>query len=627
MRAEAKVRKAGGVFYTPRYVVDYIVEKTLGPLLEGRSPAQVEQLKILDPACGTGCFLLPAYERLLSWHLDWYVSQPKPERFLRGPDPLLSQDAQGRYVLCLPERKRILSNNIFGVDIDPRAVEIARRSLLSKMFEGEPGQARRMERVPHLRCGNTLVGFDWHDPQAGFGAVMAAGGFDAIIGNPPYRRERDFKKLLDEIADSSFGRTYRCPRMDLWYYFVHRAMEHLKPEGRLSFIVNSYWTSGTGAEALIGTFRDQCHIEEFFLLGKARVFDDVSGQHMIFVAAKGAPRSATTVRRLPQDYAGSALPYVEGRTSAEEYQKAHDELFREGRIDLQPASADVLALVERGAPLGELGDIRQGIAENPADINRRTNERFGDKWEIGEGVFSLSEEELRALQLSSRERKLARPYHDLQDIGRYWARQPPSRYLLYLTRDTCPDLTAYPGLEKHLLRFKEIMQERRETRNGARAWWQLHWPRAPELWTSDKILALQMAERPSFAFVPGECYVPFSVNVFVPRPATGLTPHYILGILNSRLLWKWFSHHAKRRGIGLDLNGNVLSRAPVLRIDFDNPTQVKLHERISTLAKHRSHLSQRQVENVERQIDLAVYELYGLTEAQRATVDAETQDD
>jgi hypothetical protein len=148
-----------------------------------------------------------------------------------------------------------------------------------------------------------------------------------------------------------------------------------------------------------------------------------------------------------------------------------------------------------------------------------------------------------------------------------------------------------------------------------------------------------MAERPSFAFVPGECYVPFSVNVFVPHHALKLSPYYILGVLNSRLLWKWFLHRAKRRGIGLDINGNVLRRAPIRRINFDNASEVKLHERIATLAGqlselyqslasstgHQQDLLMRQVQNIERQLDLAVYDLYGLTEPQRAIVDAETR--
>ncbi len=648
----AEARRAGGVFYTPRHVVDYILRRALAPLLDGRTPRQSEQLKILDPACGSGCFLVPAYEYLLAWQLDWYRAQPRPERFLRGAAAPLARDAAGQYVLSLSGRRRILLNNLFGVDIDSHAVRTARRALLATLLAGTPAQARRGEppALQHnIRCGNTLVDsthdaltgrrsagatrrlnpLDWENPRTGFGAIMARGGFDAILGNPPYRRERDFKELLDEVASSSFGRTYRRPRMDLWYYFVHRALEHLRDGGRLSFIVNSYWTSGTGAEALIEAFRTRCQLEELFLLGRTQIFDDVAGQHLIFVASKQRSREPTQVRRIPAGHTGSARPYVEGLRSVEEYQKTHEELFRGGRIDLQPSSSNVLTRLAQGQPLETLGLIRQGIAENPADINRRTNDRFGGRWQVGQGVFSLSEKELRALRLPASERKLVRPYHDLRDIGRYRASSVPSRYLLYLTRDTCPELTQHPRLEQHLLRFREIMQERRETQNGARKWWHLHWPREPELWTSAKILALQMAERPSFAFVPGECYVPFSVNVFVPRPGSALSPYYILGVLNSRLLWKWFLHHAKRRGIGLEINGNVLRKAPIHPIDFTHAAQKERHERISTLAQRLSEPRSRKdsLAEPQRQLDLEVYELYGLDKAQRAAVDADTPAD
>jgi adenine-specific DNA-methyltransferase len=647
-----EARRAGGVFYTPRPVVDYILRRTLAPLLEGSTPRRSEQLKILDPACGSGCFLVPAYEYLRSWRLDWYRAQPRLERFLRGPAAPLARDEQGQYVLSLSERRRILLNNLFGVDIDSRAVRAARSALLATLLEGSLLRAprRRFPELEHnIRCGNTLVDsthdalagrgaarvtrrlnpFDWGDSRTGFGAIMARGGFDAIIGNPPYRRERDFKELLDEVASSSFGRAWRRPRMDLWYYFVHRALEHLRDGGRLSFIVNSYWTSGAGAEALIEAFRTRFHVEEFFLLGRSRVFNDVAGQHMIFVSSKTHARTATRVRRVPAEHTGSARPYLEGLRSIAEYRKTHEELFRGGKIDLQPAAADVLTRIEQGQPLATLGLVRQGIAENPSDINRRTNKRFGCKWAVGQGVFSLSEEELRALRLSASERKLARPYHDLRDIGRYWASPAPSRYLLYLTRDTCPDLTKHPRLERHLLRFREIMEERRETQNSARPWWQLHWPREPALWTSAKILALQMAERPSFVFVPRECYVPFSVNVFVPRPGSKLSPYYILGVLNSRLLWKWFQHKAKRRGVGLEINGNVLRGAPIRHINFTNASEARRHERIATLARRLSEPGAcgAALNKAQRQLDLEVYELYGLDKAQRAAVDADTRGD
>ncbi len=211
-----EVKKAGGIFYTPKYIVDYIVGGTVGKLLTGRTPAQADRLKVLDPACGAGSFLIQAYQHLLDWYRDKYV-EGGPKKRARGKKPVLYQAAGGEWRLTTAERKRILLNSIFGVDIDPQAVEVTKLSLLLKVLEGESG-GTLMDRLKpfhghalpdlsaNIRCGNSLIGPDYYsgaqlDPQGddqsrinafdwsgekGFPEIMRSGGFDAVIGNPPW---------------------------------------------------------------------------------------------------------------------------------------------------------------------------------------------------------------------------------------------------------------------------------------------------------------------------------------------------------------------------------------------------------------------------------------------------------
>jgi len=138
-----EVKKAGGVYYTPTYIVDYIVKQTVGKLLEGRKPGprgSAGRLKILDPACGSGSFLLGAYQYLLDWHRDEYLKDG-PEKWARGRSPRLYQGPGGQWRLTTGERKRILLNNIHGVDIDHQAVEVTKLSLLLKVLELEDGRS------------------------------------------------------------------------------------------------------------------------------------------------------------------------------------------------------------------------------------------------------------------------------------------------------------------------------------------------------------------------------------------------------------------------------------------------------------------------------------------------------
>jgi hypothetical protein len=240
-RVEEKpeVRKAGGVYYTPTFIVDYIVKNTVGRLLEGKTPRETAGLKILDPACGSGTFLLGSYQYLLDWHLKWYAEN-ELEKSLKGKDPVLFQGRDG-YQLATAKKKEILLNNLFGVDIDPQAVEVTKLSLLLKVLEGENQEtigsqlSLWQERVlpdlgKNIQCGNSLIGPDYFEGRqlsmladeeeryrvnafdwgSAFPQVFAQGGFDAVVGNPPYVRQESlsvFKEYFRKKYDLVFAQT------------------------------------------------------------------------------------------------------------------------------------------------------------------------------------------------------------------------------------------------------------------------------------------------------------------------------------------------------------------------------------------------------------------------------------
>ena len=169
-------RKAGGVYYTPPAVVDYLVRRALAPLLVDQTPADLGSLTILDPACGSGLFLLGAYRYLLQWYAG-HQSRP----------------------LTPHQRAQILQAHIYGVDLDPQAVALARLALARTAADGGEVPDRRPDLAANLRCGNALVGADYapdgpddaarvrpFDWAAAFPAIMGAGGFDVVLGNPPY---------------------------------------------------------------------------------------------------------------------------------------------------------------------------------------------------------------------------------------------------------------------------------------------------------------------------------------------------------------------------------------------------------------------------------------------------------
>ncbi len=259
-----EVRKAGGVYYTPTYVVDYIVKETVGKLVEDKKPvprSPVSGLKVLDPACGSGSFLLGAYQFLLDWHLSAYL-QNNPGKWAKGKSPRIYQTGGG-WKLTINERKRILLDHIYGVDIDSQAVEVTKLSLLLKVLEGEndqsvKGQLTLDQRVlpdlgGNIKCGNSLIGpdffqgrqlgllddeesyritaFDW---QVEFPEIMAVGGFDAVIGNPPWGGEflnselEYIKKVNNEII---------VRMTDSFMFFIYQCSQKLRDDGFFGMIL------------------------------------------------------------------------------------------------------------------------------------------------------------------------------------------------------------------------------------------------------------------------------------------------------------------------------------------------------------------------------------------------------
>ena len=223
-----EVRKAGGVFYTPKWVVSYIVDRTVGKLIEGKSPEQIKNIHVLDPACGSGSFLIQAVDCLFEYHLKYYESYPREaKRHELFPNLVTGYDEDGTAIprLSIYKKGEILKDSIFGVDLDPQAAEITMMSLYIKILEGERALPHNKELLPSLskniRCGNSLVGFDfleqktlipdiekervncfdWFSQETGFGKIIdESHGFDAIIGNPPYIRIQTMREWAPKVG-------------------------------------------------------------------------------------------------------------------------------------------------------------------------------------------------------------------------------------------------------------------------------------------------------------------------------------------------------------------------------------------------------------------------------------------
>ena len=372
-----KVRRAGGVYYTPAEIVDFLVRGSVGTLLERVTLETVGGLQFLDPACGSGSFLVGMYRHLLAWY-----------------------EAQYRRRLSRREKMRILRTHVFGVDIDPYAVEVARLSLLLQALDDT-----REELLPDLganiKCGDSLVGTDWpeglsrrpFDWQAEFPGVFGGAnpGFSAVIGNPPYDK---LSGVEDPKRLAAFKERYACAsyKPELYAIFAERALALLAPGGIHGFIVPNSFLAGTTLRPLRQLLVEQNTLLDLAFLKDVKVFKDARLDSVVYLVEKAKPAARSTLRLRVADAAV--------RTKVEHKLKLQDWLLLEGR-ELRVAqdgdAAPVLAAIRRGATrLDEVARVHLGLVpESDEWLADRRSARAADPLLKGRDIARYGKPELR----------------------------------------------------------------------------------------------------------------------------------------------------------------------------------------------------------------------------------------
>ena len=628
-----EVRKAGGVFYTPQYIVEYIVKHTLGELLDKcKTPADAAKLKVLDPACGSGSFLLGAYAALIKWHTDWYSDK---QRLTQQDREAAYYDSDGRVRLTAKLKRQILLNNLFGVDIDAQAVEVTRFSLSLKALEDtrrdelyEEVSLFKQSVLPDLRhnikTGNSLIGpdyftgqmmldpdellrvkpFDWANE---FSVVMANGGFDSLIGNPPYIRMETFKEIKSYLRANYQSHSDRA---DIFYYFVERASSLIRQDGRLGFILSNTFARSRAGSALRSFISKNLSLVKLVEFGDFTPFADASVYPIIMIAQKS-------------EASGDAVAFVlqDGDPTLMPAEMQFPVLFR-----LEQSSFGVDAWIFddpkstklRSRLLSEFSPLRNDYGEVCRGIVSGLNEAF---------LLSDSERK-KILASNSLANQIIKPYVGGKNLDHYYCSWE-KEWMIYTPHGI--DMKPYPAVLEHVRPYKAELQKRATQQ----VWYELQQPQEvyAALFYKPKIIFPDISRYPKFSLDTQGLY--FSNTVYF-IPSNSL---YLLGLLNSKLLWFII------RGLSNALRGGMwrfrlfsghIERLPIRRINFSDPadkgrhdTMVQFVESMLTLHKHKAaaqtqpeqELLQRQIEITDRQIDALVYELYELTPVEIAIVE------
>ena len=590
-----EVKKAGGVYYTPGYIVDYIVQQTLGELLRAKTPQQIATISILDPACGSGSFLLGAYQYLLNWYLAQYITDD-PKKWSKGKTPRLYLIGT-EWKLTIEERKRILITHIFGVDIDVQAVEVTKLSLLLKVLEGENEQTINSQIIlfqkrvlPNLanniKCGNSLISsdfytgnqrafdeeelykinaFDWNQE---FSKIMKNGGFNIVIGNPPYVLLQG--AFRDDDQTLYFRNNFHSAsyKIDTYHLFIEKAIKLTCNSGFSAMITPANFLTNNYLKVLRRFILEHSMIEKIMIIDKG-VFQRISVDNAIFVIRPGIiSETFKIIHAKPENE--NLKESVEMIISVKSALNNEYVLFTGENEDT--TNYIWVKIFRNSLKLGEIADVNFG-------------KQLRNRKKFGADVISVDNVD-----------QIQYPYK-----------------ACYTGRD----------VSKYSIKWNKLACLDDEIARQGGCW------DSDKHNAKDKLITRQIGVYPKFALdeLGYQCLnTVFMINLH----NSDFDPYFLLGVLNSKIIKAvWYNKFYDQRRTFPKIKGTYLKQLPIWKINFDKISEkinydnivknvhniIRLYKQLAdTKTPQMATILRRQIKIIDNEIDKLVYELYGLTE-------------
>lgn len=598
VRIEEKpeVRKAGGVYYTPKYIVDYIVENTIGKLIANKKPSEIAEMHFADIACGSGSFLIGVYDCLLKYHNDYYQTNTTQAK----KDACEFRD--GQYVLSLKQKQDILLNNIYGVDIDAQAVEVTQLSLFLKMLEDENVSTTQKQSslflkvlpdlTGNIKCGNSLIGTDILDGQlfnfeeekalnpfdytTAFAKVMKKGGFDAIVGNPPYVDIKGLNPIHVKYYFSKYSTSEN--RINLYALFVEKALKLLKQLGNFGYIIPNSILYQSSFFKLRKLILNNFRLDEIVRVPD-NVFENVKAETAIIFISNSKNSNLTSI--ILYDRIENISIINDERKKIIDNSLWHKHPLMTWDIYGYPEVSSLLNKIEnKSIPLNKLVDFCLGLT--PYDKAKGHTPK-----QIIERVFHSN------IKLD----KTYKPILEGSNVQRFFVSEEVNEYIKY------------------------------------GSW--LGAPRDEKFFKEPRILVRQIVSgnplRIYAGYTESELYNAQSIFNLISKTESNISLKYILSLLNSKTINLYHKYKY------LDLSKNLFQKIliqncknfPIPNLDLSKTEDKAKHDKLVQLVeqmlqskqqlqtekieKNKNYLEQK-CTNLDRQIDNLVYELYNLTE-------------
>lgn len=631
----SKKKEITGSYYTPIYIVEfminnslenYIIEKlnvnkeiitriiydevvnSLEENIANKVLNILENIRIIDIACGSGLFLIHMFQKLYKLRLA-----------LNG---FLGKDVDEYNI-----KKEILKNNVFGIDIQSFPLQVFILSLIKDLSKYDNFNLRDLKFNVYQK--NSILGEEIFKIRE-INLVIEQKGFDIVIGNPPYIGEKGNREIFTEVKKYSFGAKYYEGKMDYFYYFIYRGLELLKEKGILTYITTNYFITADGANKLRKYLKNNVSFKTIVNFNECEIFKYAKGQHnMIFTTIKEARINCEidikyfNNGKYKKDQIESLL--LDGFDKSKGFTnykiKSQREIYsNNGNIIVFPNEGygSIIKKIEKQSDhfLGEICYINQGIVSGADKITKnmietKLNNYDFNKFEysIGEGIFVLNEEEIYLKDLEGC--RVLKPFYKNSDIKKYFTSSNTNRYILYMTDENVLDDKLCKAIQRHLCKFKTILSMRRETHRGTRKWYALQWYRENKMFETEKIVVPHRALRNNFGYNRIPWFASADVY-FITRKDEKTNLKLLLGLLNSKLVYFWLFNMGKRKGNYLELYSKPLSQIP-LKINISKDIQneiINQVEKILSITKNDHRL----VQHHQEIIDKYLYSIYGFSD-------------
>lgn len=541
--------------------------------------------------------------------------------------------------------KIVAGNSLIGIEIDAlndyMTVQIEKEK--DSLFDETDADKKAEHKKTIDVLINTLThGMKVFDFELFFSEVFhKKDGFDVIIANPPYVKEQGHKEIFREVKKGKLRKFYNG-KMDLFYFFFHLALNLTADNGSIAFITTNYFPTATGASVLRSDFFNRACFLRLINFYELKIFESALGQHNMVSILKKAFNPTVVCNTCITRRRGIATPEIlknifSGTDKETVYHSIPQKNLYDGEEHYIRLESDIMLsgvnihsiltkLQRTSVTLGSVCQVNQGIVSGCDSVSNRNMDAIYDtEVQRGDGVFVFdlnnSRDQTVISSFNEAENALLKQFFKNSNIGKYVCHDTTPRKILYLDRNVM-SLADLPNINRHLCKFEDVLNQRREVVNGVISYFQLQWPRSIDIFTSPKIVVPQRSRRNTFAynedewFSSADCY-------FITKANYNISLKYVLALLNSKVYYIWLYHKGKRKGELLELCAKPLSEIPIKLISPED--QELFIELVDEIILSKQDDSSADTSSLENEIDQLVYKLYDFSQEEIDFVENEYQ--